>query len=314
MRRHLLAAAAAVLLIGTAACSATETAPRPGPDRPATPSPSVTPVTGPYVALGDSYTSGLRIPPQGGSPAGCGRSGVNYPSLVARELGLQEFTDVSCSGARTGDLTAAQRTDRGVNPPQLDAVGPQTRLVTLGIGGNDAGFLDVLGRCALENVRHSLTGSGNDAPCRSYYTTGTGRGEIQRKVQDTGERLTTAISEVKRRAPQARILLIGYPALLPQDPARCSETLGDGIAEADIGFVTEQEQQLNAMLRQRAEAADVTFVDTYTSSVGHDMCEAEGTRWIEPLGATGGLAPIHPNAQGQQGMATAVLTSLRQPH
>ncbi|MFF0391310.1 SGNH/GDSL hydrolase family protein [Kitasatospora sp. NPDC004615] len=313
MRRRLLAATTAVL-ISTAACSAAETSPKPGPDRAASPSPSATPITGPYVALGDSYTSGLRIPPQSGSPLGCGRSGVNYPSLVARQLGLQDFTDVSCSGARTGDLTAAQKTDNGVNPPQLDAIGQATRLVTLGVGGNDAGFLDVLGRCALENVRHSLIGGGSDAPCRSYYTTGGGRGEVQRKVQDTGERLTTALGEVKRRAPQAKVLLIGYPALLPQDPARCSKTLGDGIAAADIGFVIEQEQQLNAMLRQRAETAGVTFVDTYASSTGHDMCEAEGTRWIEPLGAAGGLAPIHPNAQGQQGMADAVLTALRQRH
>ncbi|KIQ62043.1 hypothetical protein TR51_22895 [Kitasatospora griseola] len=313
MRRRLLAATAAVL-IGTAACSAAETSSKPGPGTAASPSPSATPITGPYVAVGDSYTSGLKIPPQNGSPLGCGRSGVNYPSLVARQLGLQGFTDVSCSGARTGDLTSAQRTDNGVNPPQLDALGPATRLVTVGIGGNDAGFLDVLGRCALENVRYNLIGGNSDAPCRSYYTTGAGRGEVQRKVQDTGERLTTALGEVKRRSPQARILLIGYPALLPQDPARCAKTLGDGIAAADIGFVAEQEQQLNAMLRQRAEAAGATFVDTYASSTGHDMCEAEGTRWIEPLSGTGGLAPMHPNAQGQQGMAEAVLTSLRQRH
>ncbi|MFJ8440542.1 SGNH/GDSL hydrolase family protein [Kitasatospora griseola] len=313
MRRRLLAATAAVL-IGTAACSAAEISSKPGPGTAASPSPSATPITGPYVAVGDSYTSGLTIPPQNGAPPGCGRSGVNYPSLVARQLGLQDFTDVSCSGARTGDLTSAQRTDNGVNPPQLDALGPATRLVTVGIGGNDAGFLDVLGRCALENVRYNLIGGNSDAPCRSYYTTGAGRGEVQRKVQDTGERLTTALGEVKRRSPQARIFLIGYPALLPQDPTRCAKTLGDGIAAADIGFVAEQEQQLNAMLRQRAEAAGATFVDTYASSTGHDMCEAEGTRWIEPLGATGGLAPMHPNAQGQQGMAEAVLTSLRQRH
>ncbi|MFJ5882537.1 SGNH/GDSL hydrolase family protein [Kitasatospora cineracea] len=316
MRHRRRAAAAALIgaaLIGTAGCGAGKTSPAPQPDR-ASPTPSATPVTGPYVALGDSYTAGLRIPPQGGAPQGCGRSGANYPSLVAQQLGLKDFTDVSCSGARTGDLTAAQRTDDGTNPPQLAALGAATRLVTLGIGGNDAGFLDVLGRCAVENVRHSLTGHGDAAPCRAYYTTGAGQGEVQRRMTDTGERLTAALAEVKRRAPQARVLLVGYPALLPQDPSRCAETLGDGIAGADIGFVAEQEQQLNGMLRQRAEAAGVAFVDTYTPSTGHDMCEAAGTRWIEPLAAGQGLAPIHPNAQGQQGMAAAVLAALRQQH
>ncbi len=314
MRRRLLAATAAVL-IGTAACSAAETTRTPGPEGVASSSPSATPVTGPYVAVGDSFTSGLLIPPQGGSPQGCGRSGVNYPSLVAQQLGLKDFTDVSCSGARTVELTAAQQTGNGVNPPQLDALGPTTGLVTLGIGGNDMGFMDVLGRCAVENVRHTLTGSSNsDAPCRSYYTTGAGRGEIGRKLQAADERLTTALAEIKRRAPQARVLLVGYPALLPQDPARCAQTLGDGIAAGDVVFVGEQEQQLNAMLHRRAEASGVGFVDTYAPSVGHDLCEPQGTRWIEPLSAAAGLAPMHPNALGEQGMATAVLAALGQPH
>ncbi|GLW72295.1 lipase [Kitasatospora phosalacinea] len=316
MRRRLSTVAsvlAGVALIGSAGCSAGRAAPSPEPDR-VSPTPSATPVTGPYVALGDSYTSGLRIPPQSGFPQGCGRSGANYPSLVARQLALKEFTDVSCSGARTGDLTAAQQTEDGSNPPQLDALGAGTRLVTLGIGGNDAGFLDVLGRCAIESVRHGLTGRGDEAPCRAYYTTGAGRGEVQRKMTTTGERLTAVLAEIKRRAPQAEVLLVGYPALLPQDPGRCAGTLGDGIAGADVGFVAEQERQLNSMLRQRAEAAGAVFVDTYSSSTGHDMCEAAGTRWIEPLAAEQGLAPIHPNAQGQQGMAAAVLDALRQQH
>ncbi|MEV4561299.1 SGNH/GDSL hydrolase family protein [Kitasatospora sp. NPDC049285] len=263
------------------------------------------------MALGDSYTSGLRIPPQGGTPEGCGRSGVNYPSLVARQLDLSAFTDVSCSGARTGDLTAAQQTSGGANPPQLDALTSATRLVTLGIGGNDAGFLDVIGRCAMENVKHVLLGGGSDAPCRAYYTTGGGRNEVQQKVDATGEWLTAALGEIKRRAPDAKVLLVGYPALLPQDPATCSATLGDDIAAGDVRFVAAQEQQLNAMLRQRAEAAGVAFIDTYTASSGHDMCAAPGTRWIEPPEPTQGLAPIHPNAQGQQGMAAAVLGALR---
>ncbi|RKE18991.1 SGNH/GDSL hydrolase family protein [Streptomyces sp. TLI_171] len=310
MRRRLLAATAAAL-VGLAGCSGAK--PAPDPDRDSvSPSPSASPVTGPYVALGDSYTSGLRIPPQGGSPQGCGRSGVNYPALVAQQLGLKDFTDVSCSGARTSDLTTAQQTDKGVNPAQLDAIGASTRLVTVGIGGNDAGFMDVLGRCAIENLRNSFSGQSSEAPCRSYYTTGTGRGEVQRKLDAAGARLGSALEQIKQRAPQARVLLVGYPALLPQDPTRCAETLGDGIATADVGFVAQQEQQLNAMLRQRAETAGVAFVDTYAAFDGHDMCAGEGERWIEPLGAAPGLAPIHPNARGEQGMAAVVLAALGQ--
>ncbi|WP_345696956.1 SGNH/GDSL hydrolase family protein [Kitasatospora terrestris] len=276
------------------------------------PGPGAVPL-GPYVALGDSYTSGLRIQPQVGLPAGCARSGVNYPSLVARGLKVTEFTDVSCSGARTTDLTAAQRTDDGTNPPQLDALTPATRLVTVGIGGNDAGFLDVLGRCAVESLRSGLLGERAvaDAPCRAYYTEGAGRGEVERRLDAAGQRLASALGEIRRRAPQARVLVVGYPALLPGDPARCAAALGDGVAAGDVLFVGEQERALNAMLSARAAAGGAVYVDTWAASQGHDMCAGEAERWIEPPQPAAGAAPVHPNARGQEGMAGAVLARLR---
>ncbi|GAA2227570.1 MULTISPECIES: SGNH/GDSL hydrolase family protein [Kitasatospora] len=274
--------------------------------------------TGPYVALGDSYTAGVRIAPQTGTPAGCTRSGANYPSLVARALGLsgQAFTDVSCSGATTRDLTGAQRTGDGTNGPQLDALSPATRLVTLGIGGNDAGFAEVLGRCAEEGLKRSLvaglTGEPTaDSPCRGHYTGADGRDQLQQRVDAVGERLGELLREVKRRSPQARVYVVGYPELLPADPASCGATLGRSVAAGDIAFLNEKEQQLNAMLRQRAEAAGAGYVDTYAPSSGHDMCAGEANRWIEPPFPAHGLAPVHPNAVGQQGMAAAVLQAVR---
>jgi len=268
---------------------------------------------GPYVALGDSYTSGLDIEPQIGTPAGCSRSGANYPSLVARQLRVTAFTDASCSAARTVDLTGSQRTRDGVNPPQLDALSADTRLVTVGIGGNDAGFIDVIGRCAAESVRQSLlgrSGEAAEAPCRAYYTDGAGQDQVQRKLAAAGERLGEALREIARRSPQARVYVVGYPALLPTDPAACDGTLGTGVAAGDIAFLGEKEQQLNGMLRQRAEAAGAGFVDLYAASVGHDMCAGEATRWIEPPRAAAGRSPIHPNPAGQQGMAQAVLAAM----
>lgn len=271
-------------------------------------------MSGPYVALGDSYTSGLQIQPQVGTPAGCARSGVNYPSLVAKRLNVTKFTDVSCSGARTYDLTAAQQTSGGANPPQLDAITSTTVLVTIGIGGNDAGFSEVLGRCVAESLRQYLTGSTpTAAPCSAYYANGPGRDEIQNKTNATGDRLGNALREIKRRAPQAKVLLIGYPALLPSDPAVCRSTMGLTISAADLSFLAGQEQQLNAMLKRTALAAGVEFVDTYGGSVGHDMCAGPAGRWVEPPAPADGLAPIHPNAAGQQGMAGAVLNALGVP-
>ncbi|MFB7663881.1 SGNH/GDSL hydrolase family protein [Kitasatospora sp. NPDC056138] len=273
---------------------------------------------GPYVALGDSYTAGLRIAPQVGTPAGCSRSGANYPSLVAKALGLggAAFTDVSCSGATTRDLAEAQRTSDGTNEPQLDALSPATRLVTLGIGGNDAGFMDVLGRCAEEGLKQSLlaglTGTHTvGSPCRNHFTGADGQDQVQQRIDAAGQRLGELLQQVRSRSPQARVYVVGYPELLPSDAASCTSTLGRGVVAGDVAFLAEKEQQLNTMLRQRAESAGAGYVDTYAPSAGHDMCAGEGVRWIEPPFPAAGLAAVHPNAAGQQGMAAAVLHALR---
>ncbi|MFC8447765.1 SGNH/GDSL hydrolase family protein [Kitasatospora sp. NPDC057223] len=320
-RRAAAASALAGLLLAAGCSGAVPARPAPAPSGPATPTPTPTPTPppGPYVALGDSYTSGLMIGPQTGEPKGCARSAVNYPSLVAGALGLAgaDFRDVSCSAARTGDLTGTQRTDGGTNPPQLDALSPATRLVTLGIGGNDAGFVDVITECARQNLVQSLmTGLGAGpaaaAPCRDHYTAGSGADQVQRKVEAAGEQLAGVLREAVRRAPQARLYVVGYPALLPADPAACAPVLGDAVTPADLDFLAEKEQQLNAMLQRQARAAGAGFVDAAAASAGHDMCAGEQARWVEPPAPAPGLAPVHPNARGQQGMAQAVLKAVRQ--
>ncbi|MGW3045188.1 SGNH/GDSL hydrolase family protein [Kitasatospora sp. NPDC001159] len=281
----------------------------------ATPTPTPTP-TGPYVALGDSYTAGMKIAPQVGEPSGCFRSGVNYPALVAKALDLApaQFRDVSCSGARTGDLRAPQKTDGGPNPAQLDALTPATRLVTVGIGGNDAGFMQVVTECAKENLVDAVKGlvgdDRADAPCREHYSSG-GNDQLQARVDATGEQVSQILQEIRRRSPQARVYVVGYPALLPADPARCAPVLGRAVAPSDLGFLVEKEQQLNGMLKKRAEAAGAVFVDTAGPSAGHDMCAGEDARWVEPPFPTRGLAPVHPNARGQEALAAAVLKAVR---
>ncbi|GAA2137071.1 SGNH/GDSL hydrolase family protein [Kitasatospora kazusensis] len=313
-------------LLLTAACGAGSGGPAPQGSAPAAragagagAAPAPKAPTGPYVALGDSYTAGPAIDPQVGTPSGCGRSGANYPSLVAKALGLAAgpgFTDVSCSGATTADLTGAQQTSDGTNAPQLDALTPATRLVTLGIGGNDVGFVEVLTECAKENLAHSLFGgltgtSGDQAPCRTHYTAAPGQDQLRARIDTAGEKLTGLLREIARRAPEARVYVVGYPALLPADPAGCARTLGRTVAAGDLGFLLDEERGLDAMLEQRAEAAGARYVDTFGPSAGHDMCAGQDTRWIEPPVPAAGAAPVHPNALGQQGLAAAVLGAVR---
>ncbi|GAX54586.1 SGNH/GDSL hydrolase family protein [Streptomyces olivochromogenes] len=271
---------------------------------------------GPYVALGDSYTAGPRIPDRTGSPAGCDRSDHDYPALVAERLGLRaaDFRDVSCSGATVADLTTPQSTDDGTNPAQLSALSAGTRLVTLGIGGNDIGFASLVTTCVKAGVFYDMTGrgkyTGDDAPCRGKYVSGD-TDDVQRKIDTAGERLSEALAEVKRRAPKAHVYVVGYPAILPAHGSGCADDLT--LAPGDATYLHDKEQQLNAVLRERAQDAGAGYVDTYKPSVGRDACSGRDTRWIEPLLPGLPAAPMHPNERGARGMADAVLRAVGAP-
>ncbi|WP_033319303.1 SGNH/GDSL hydrolase family protein [Streptomyces yerevanensis] len=267
----------------------------------------------PYVALGDSYTSGPKIPRQSGAPVGCDRSDHNYPAVVARQLGVTaaDFRDVSCSGATITDLTAPQKTSNGTNPAQLSALSTRTRLVTLGIGGNDIGFGSTVTKCVTMGVMYGAIGSdrlfSDDAPCKKQYVDG-GTDEVAQKIQATGRQLSAALAEIERRAPKARVYVVGYPAIVPAEGKGCGGELP--LAPGDATYLHDKGKQLNTMLRGQVEAAGATYVDTYSPSVGHDACSAQKTRWIEPLRPSSPAAAVHPNAHGEQGMADAVLRAI----
>ena len=271
----------------------------------------VTLPSGPYVALGDSYTAGPKIPDQNGTPAGCDRSDRNYPALVADGLGLEgaEFRDMSCSGATTDDLFAPQSTDHGVNPAQLSAVSGATRLVTLGIGGNDIGFSSMIGKCVQAGFGYQLEKwaddkEANDAPCRDEYVSG-GIDDVRARIKAAGDRVSVVLGDIERRAPKAQVYVVGYPSILPAKGGECAQPMG--LAPGDLSFLREKEQQLNTVLRDRARAAGAVYVDTYTPSVGLDACADRDVRWIEPLVPAAPAAAVHPNERGERGMARAVL-------
>ncbi|GAA1971919.1 SGNH/GDSL hydrolase family protein [Kitasatospora viridis] len=299
-------------LCALAGCATGGSRPAPGPSS-APPSPRAWVPGGPYVALGDSYTAGDKVRPAGSGPQGCGRSAVNYPALVAHDLGLSgdQFTDVSCTSATTADLTGAQQVTGGPNPPQLDALSDRTRLVTVGIGGNDADFTAVVQQCAEQGLLRLVDAAHGDSPCKAHYTASDGTDQLAGLLDTVGQRVAAVLHQVTARAPGAKVFVVGYPALLPADPAACYGTLGPTVTKGDLAFLSDHEQQLNTLLKQQAAAVGAVYVDTYTPSQGHDMCAGRSARWVEPPLPADGLAPLHPNAAGQQGMADAVLGTVR---
>lgn len=248
-----------------------------------------------YVALGDSYSSGPGIPQQ--TDTVCGRADRNYPSLVASAVGADVFTDVTCAGADTTHMAGGQDSA----PPQLDALRPDTTLVTLGVGGNDLDLTGVITRCVLVAYL-----SPYGSPCKHSFTL-FGTDEIGSRINATAPKIDAVLNEIHARSPQARVLLVGYPSLLPDDGTACRETIP--LAVGDFGWVRDKEKYLNTMLAQQAGVYDADYVDTYEPSVGHDACKAAGDRWIEPADSAEG-AGFHPNATGHRSMADAVLATL----
>ncbi|MEV0066568.1 SGNH/GDSL hydrolase family protein [Amycolatopsis sp. NPDC050768] len=250
-----------------------------------------------YVALGDSYTAGPLIPTQRLDPLGCARSSSNYPAILASALRVGTYTDVSCSGADTSNMTATQSVPLGVNAPQFSALRLDTDLVTLGIGGNDSGvFGTLIGTCP---ALRSTDPSGN--PCERHFTAG-GVDSIKAALKNTQQSIQTVLAGIHVRSPHAKVLAIGYPRIAPAS-GYCPSVLP--FADGDYAWLSSVEEALDTAIENAVEAdGNASYVDTFTPSAGHDACAPDGAAWIngqDTLLFT--AAAYHPLPEGMAGLA-----------
>jgi lysophospholipase L1-like esterase len=243
-----------------------------------------------YVALGDSYSAASGVlPPDPTAAPQCLRSTSNYPHLVAADTGA-ELTDVTCGGADTSDYFTPQYD--GV-PPQLEALGADTELVTMTIGGNDSGvFINSIVQCGIAGA--STLGQGS--PCKDRYGS-----SFEDTVRNTTyPSLVNALQAVRDAAPAARVAILSYPWILPTSGG-CFDKMP--VAEGDVPYLRSLQTTLNDAVRRAAEATGATYVDLNEVSEGHDACQPIGTRWIEPVLQGTNPVIVHPNALGEQQMA-----------
>jgi lysophospholipase L1-like esterase len=270
------------------------------PLRSTAPSGAAAPEYAHYVALGDSYSSGPLIPTTD-LAGGCTRSDHNYPSLVARRLGVRAFTDATCSGATTLDLTQPQHPFEGSTiPPQLSSLTRDTDLVTIGIGGNDLNLFGTLIRTCTGLRARDPRG----APCTQQLATlGPDLGAVTSAI--TGN-VTRALRAIRQRAPRAEVLLVGYLRLVP-DRGSCAAL---PLATGDYAEGRRISLALNHALRRAARRTRTTFVDAYALSRGHDICSEEP--WVNgQLTNRQRALAYHPFAAGMRAVADGVLASLR---
>jgi lysophospholipase L1-like esterase len=288
MKRRIIAALAGVALAAIA-CFGTGTAAL-----------ADDPTGAPYVAVGDSIAAGTGNLPY--VDTGCLRSKKAYPALLAAALGTS-VTSAACAGASTADVSTQLAALAGAG-----AIGPATRLVTVTAGVNNFAWQNVLLICA----------SGDEQACNAAVLAFAASTDLGSLAQNTG----AMVAAIRAAAPNAMIVVTGYPLLFGQVSGSCSIGSYQGVpvrVSAQLAF------NVNAFLGtvdsligqgvagyQAAVPQDggVRFVDVTAAFAGHALCDT-GSRWINGLSSgQKSDGAFHPNAPGQQAYATTIAAAL----
>jgi lysophospholipase L1-like esterase len=257
------------------------------------------PPTRNYVALGDSFSSGEGADDYRGGR--CHRSTNAYPELLARASTLQtgyavKLVFAACSGATTADLLdRPQHRD----PPQTRRLGAKTSLVTVTIGGNDAGFGDILLGC----LRHQVRALGKIL-LRKLTTVGCTAEGARRRVDALGPILLHTYREIRARAPRAAVWVLDYPTLFPSTPVeqRC-RTLRPLFTPASQRILNQAALDLDGLIQKEAKAAHVQFIDVDGEFTGHQICTPQP--WVNSVTRGNPAGSFHPNVTGQRAYGVA---------
>ncbi|MEU5717225.1 SGNH/GDSL hydrolase family protein [Streptomyces sp. NPDC020403] len=221
---------------------------------------------GNYVALGDSYSSGVGAGNYTSESGDCKRSTNAYPYLWAAANSPSSFAFVACSGATTA----------GVAGGQLGALNSSTTLVSVTAGGNDVGFADVMQTCVLQS----------EATCVSRVNTAIS--QIQNMLPGN---LDSLYNSIHARSPQARVVVLGYPRFY-----QLSGSCIAGLTENERGAINNASGVLNGVLAKRAADHGFAFSSVVDEFTGHELCS--GDAWIHSV-----TIPVtnsyHPKAIGQ---------------
>jgi len=231
-----------------------------------------------YVALGDSYSSGVGTRGYISDGTSCQRSTYAYPSLIAAARGYA-LNFRACSGAKISDVTSTQ----------LGALGPSTSYVTISVGGNDAGFSDVLTECAQPGWMSDCNGAIDGA--QAY---------IDNKLPAA---LSTLYAAIRSRATAARVVVVGYPRLFNGEDCNA----GTWFSPAEETRLNATADLLNSKLSSAASARGFAFANPTTRFVGHAVCA--DVEWLNGLSN-----PIsesyHPNRAGHASGYTPLVSPL----
>lgn len=222
-----------------------------------------------YVALGDSYSSGLGAGDYISASGSCDRSDDAYPQQWSDGTSPASFVSAACSGATTADVIDSQ----------VSALSASTTLVSITIGGNDAGFATVMETCVLEPTSSCL----NAVSAAEAFIAG-----------QLPARLDTTLRTIRADAPDAKIVVLGYPELY--DLSKSSTCLG--LSTEDRTALDGGADALDRALATAAEANGDTFADVRGQFAHHEICDSGS--WLNSVDIFAISSSYHPNASGQE--------------
>ena len=231
-----------------------------------------------YVALGDSYSSGVGTRSYISDGTSCQRSTYAFPSLVAQQKGYT-LSFKACSGARIPDVTNTQ----------LSALSSATGYVTISVGGNDAGFSSVLTECAQPWWSSDCDGAIDTA-----------QGYINNTLPG---KLATLYSSIRSKAPNAKVVVVGYPRIFNGEDCNA----GTFFSPSEETRLNQTADLLNSKLSAAASARGFSFANPTTRFVGHAVCD--DTEWINGL-SNPVSESYHPNRTGQASGYTPLVAGM----
>lgn len=252
-----------------------------------------------------------------------------YPGINKR----RGFTDATCQGSTTAHITGDRDTtgedvpaqvrevtssaaatstentwftgalsDEPANPApnvisaQIDALEPDTDLVTLSLGGNDMSF-GPWSRC----LTGMFTGRG-EADCDDGLYDDTARSLVELPT-----RLDAVYAAIHDKAPDATIITTGYmPLMSMQDECDATADLPGGTLNWAAGLTV----TMNAIVRDAAARNGALFVIPPNADF-HSVCAPAHERWTDPTGEHTDSFAAHPTAAGQKAMAEAIIEVLK---
>jgi lysophospholipase L1-like esterase len=254
--RHPRLAVAACTLAATALCTVAAAAP-------ASAQSSVN-----YVALGDSYSSGVGAGSYTSASGSCDDSTNAYSQLWANANDPSSYVSVACSGATTSTVISSQ----------LSALSAATTLVSITIGGNDVGFSSVMETCVLEST----------SSCVSAIDTS----EQEVATQLPGE-LNNVLGDINADAPSARIVVLDYPELY--DLSQSSGCIG--LSTTDRTDLNQAADELDSAIQTAADQNGDVFADVRSAFAGHEICDSDS--WLHSVNWLDVDESYHPTASGQ---------------